>query len=173
MLEEYLKHSKSNNPVSGLCCIFASVLHKKVEAEVKARAKIFWVTVNPHDNVSVPEFVSRVEKVLQRSFVSNCEYAFEQRGKTESEVGKGLHVHIMFDKPASMSPSQLQTRLYNSFKDMCGNKKHIDVRVYPATFRSDKHEYLSGSKDDPAKLSSVLVNDAFRKKFNLKDIYVI
>lgn len=141
---------------------------------VVKKKKFFFITINPDTSkVDFPVFKDRVQRTLNRTCFKNVIYTFEQRGSTVKEMGKGFHCHIISDKDSKLSPSQMQHNVFNSFKDICGNIKCIDVRVYDIDFRADKIDYLRGLKWDEGKEAAVRFNGLFRAKYKLQDIYGI
>lgn len=144
------------------------------KARLKAKSKsndIYWITINPKPDVILSDFVNKIADVSKRPCLANVVYVFEQRGTSYEDAGKGFHCHILSDKKINFSPQKIQDYLYNSLKKMVGNKQHVRVDKYPASFREDKLKYMNGEKWDDDKHSAVLINSGWRKKNNLLDIY--
>ncbi len=135
-------------------------------------SEIYFITINPSSDVTLEDFKSKVLSMKTRPFMKNMTTCFEQRGKDEKHQGTGIHAHIIVDKVAHYSPKQVQTRLYNSFKHMCGNSNHIDVRKYPASYKSDKIAYMKGDKWDADKEAAVKINLRWREKNNIESLYI-
>lgn len=133
-----------------------------------SKDKIFWITINPPSNIDVRKFINRVHSSTECPYMPNMRYTFEQRGETLDEMGKGLHVHILVDKKPKYSPKNIINNLSSFFKL---DKPSIDVRVYPAHFRQDKIEYLSGNKDDKSKNLKLEIDKKFRAHYSLNTIY--
>lgn len=132
---------------------------------------IYFVTINPKEE-ELEEFVDRVHVVVKTSsYIQNCAYCFEQRGKTIDDMGKGYHCHMVFDYRNGNNPSQIRTNLFQRFKKFCASKYHIDVRKYTADFRADKLKYMAGDKWDTDKSYAVELNKVWRQKEELDDIY--
>ncbi len=55
---------------------------------------------------------------------------------------------------------------------MCGNSNHIDVRKYPASYKSDKIAYMKGDKWDADKEAAVKINLRWREKNNIESLYI-
>lgn len=131
--------------------------------------KLYWVTVNPKDDVTLETFIKRVEKYTQRKMVHAFNYAFEQRGKNMDEVGKGMHVHILIksqDKKAWFKRSTI-----SSFTAIVGNDQAIDIKQYPMEYEVEKIEYLKGNKWDDEKIESITINKIWRERKKLKTYY--
>lgn len=138
-------------------------LKQREEHRVKnVKEQIFFITVNPKPDTDLRHFKKIVNAFINRSFVKNCEYQFEQTGKTMEELGKHPHVHIIIDKPADMSPAQLLARALSTFKNIIGNKQSIDIKTYPKTYREEKLDYIHGRKWDKDKEEAVKLNQQWR-----------
>lgn len=133
---------------------------------------IYWVTINPKEGTPLNPFCEKMENFVKRSFVKNFAYSYEQRGKSSSEMGKGIHCHLLFDKPRDLSPKQLLTRAMSTFGDMVGNSKAIHIQTFPYDFRPEKIQYLEGAKWDQEKDASVKINLAWREINKLSSIYI-
>lgn len=95
---------------------------------------------------------------------------FEQRGKTEDEIGKGCHIHFIANKD-SMAKNHLFRELKKIFQSVVGNDLHINIKPCPESWRDDKIAYMKGEKWEESKLDSVKLNKDFREKYNLDNIY--
>ncbi len=133
----------------------------------KGQSKIVWLTVNPKPSVSFDDFKKTVQSFLTRTFVHNSAFMFEQRGTSTDTMGNGAHVHILFDKHNNVSPSQITKYTQNSFKNIVGNLKAIDIRFYSSQLRDEKLEYLKGNKWDADKASKVAIDKKWRQKLQL------
>lgn len=133
----------------------------------KTHKQIFWLTINPREDIDILDFQDKIKEYMKRSFVIKGSFVIEQTGKTLDEMGKHPHVHILFEKLSTVSPKQLQDRTYNTFKNMCGNIKCINVKVYTDDLMEDKISYMRGDKWDSKKDPACLINIPWRKKFNL------
>lgn len=134
--------------------------------------KIYFVTINPDETkIKFQHFKALIEKLVSRAMFVNPLYAFEQRGKTIEEIGKGFHCHIISDKSSKLSPAQVRKNIYSSLKNYVGNIKHIDVRVYKGTFKQEKIDYIKGIKWDDEKDASVRLNPIWRGMQKIFPIY--
>lgn len=129
--------------------------------------KFFFITVNPKEDCDLLHFKTLVDTYLKRSFVKNAYYAFEQTGTTGAEMGKHPHIHIIMDKPTELSPKQMITRTYSTFKNVVGSINSIDVKAYTMSLREEKLDYLRGNKWEPSKKPAISVNKVWRDIYKL------
>lgn len=168
--DEYMKAVSKDpeNPRAGLHIMFAEYLLKKRKEAFEKNREIFWITINPKPEVEFEEFKKMImEKLVTRIFMKDATYVFEQRAKKAPY--SGVHCHIMVDK--IMSPKQMFDRLFSTIKNYVGNKKHLDLRVYPYTMREDKLDYLKGLKWDSDKDECIEATKQWRQENNIDDIY--
>lgn len=133
----------------------------------KGQSKIVWLTINPKPQISFSDFKKTVDKFLTRTFVRNVKYVYEQRGETEETMGKGFHVHILYDKDKCVSPSQMTTYIQNSFKHCVGNLKSIDIKFYLTAIREEKEQYLLGNKWNEDKSPKLAIDIKWRQSLQL------
>ena len=123
------------------------------------------LTINPSPSVKVEDFVAKVFSFVERKIISPkvWAYCFEQR--SVSARVHGVHAHIVL---CDIKPSALKKWAYSTFKNMVGNEKHVDVR---RTNYDRAIKYLEGFKkgqEKPTRQRDI----NFRKKYDLKDIYL-
>lgn len=149
-----------------------SWLHKVVadwiSRKMLEKRELFWITINPKPGVALQQFRELVmTRLMNRKIMKGAVFCFEQRA--EEQPYHGFHCHILLDK--TMSPKQMHDRIYNTFKNIVGNPKHIDLRVYPYTYREEKLEYLKGRKWDSEKETLIKATQEWRKQEGLDDMY--
>lgn len=172
-LSRYIEARKEDprNPAAGIGYIMASVIHRKMEEESKRRAKMYFVTINPKPDIKFDEFRRRTQKYFAK--YKETEFAFEVRGKKD-DLYYGHHCHILMKARTKKNDTHtIRSNIYKSFKDMVGNIKSIDVRLYPESYWEDKRDYISGKKWDDQKDEAILATKEWRESIGLKSIYVI
>ncbi len=133
--------------------------------------QFYFITINPiTDDFDL--FKNKVEKLLTRPFIIDPIYAYEQRGTTNDDIGKGYHVHIISKKKKYTSPAELQKNIYSQFKNILGNIKHVDIRSCPMVWYDEKLSYIKGDKWDLSKTESCNLNRVWRKQLNLETFYL-
>jgi len=169
-IDEYVAAARADptNPCAGLHVVYGEYLRKKMETEIMKKREIFWITVNPKPDIEFHEFRELIlDRVIKRTFMKDCHVVFEQRAKKEPY--HGIHAHILVEK--RMSPKQMFDRIFNTCKDVLGNKKALDIRHYPYSYHDDKLDYMKGKKWDPEKDPSVAATIKWRMVNGLLDIY--
>lgn len=132
----------------------------------------YWVTLNVAPGVLLDDVQSKVRKFVNRKMCATTEWVYEQRGATEDEMGKGLHVHMLVRPAKPIGLTQFRRNTVSTFKTLVGNEKAVDVR--PCKAQSDvekRRKYMSGEKDDPEKMKKCAVDKMWRSKNNLSDMY--
>lgn len=132
----------------------------------------YWVTLNVAPGVLLDDVKSKVRKFVNRKMCASTEWVYEQRGSTEDEMGKGLHVHMLVRPAKPIGLTQFRRNTVSTFKTLVGNEKAVDVRPCKAQSDVDKRrKYMSGEKDDPEKMKKCAVDKMWRSKNNLSDMY--
>lgn len=132
----------------------------------------YWLTVNVAPGVLLDDVQAKVRKFVNRKIVRSAEWVYEQRGATEDEMGKGLHVHMLVQPATALSLTHFRRNAYSTFKTLVGNEKAVDVR--PCKSESDvekRRKYMSGEKDDLEKMKKCAVDKLWRHKNNLLPMY--
>lgn len=167
--QEYASAISANphSPAAGLSVIFAKFLYEKQKAEINRKREIFWCTVNPKPGVTYTSFKAVIERLMRRTFMKGCIYVFEQRSKAVPYAG--IHCHFLVDK--LMSPKQMHNRISDTVKNYIGHSKHVDLRVYPYSYREDKLDYMSGKKWDVEKDDVIKATIDWRDENDIAPIY--
>lgn len=115
-----------------------------------------------------------MNKLTKKNWMSVYSYCIEQRGETLEEMGKGLHVHLLFERNGKR-PSECERECYNTFNKYTGHKLKDFVKYsckyVPYDWGKDKLDYMSGLKWDEAKAEKAEMDKVMRKQYNLKTIY--
>lgn len=156
--------------IAELKSILFTLQNERKTLKKDLKEKFYFITINPSPDVDFNSFKLKVEKYVQRSFIKNYIYTFEQRGQTPEEVGTGFHVHIITDMIVRNKFNMVRDT-FSTFKSMVSDKQKIDIRDYPISYREEKIQYLKGEKWDDSKLDAVKINNLFREKYNLSLLY--
>jgi len=105
-----------------------------------------WVTVSPKPTVKFIDFRKVVEKLVNRKLFSKYCYTYEQRGKTEDELGQGFHVHILGKRNLNYKPNKVVTHIKNTLKNICDVEKCCRIQIIGEDFAKDKIDYMTGIK---------------------------
>lgn len=131
---------------------------------------LYYVTVNPAPEVPLEKFEKVTEKYVKAAHVEGTEYVYEQRGSTEAEAGKGMHMHMLVK--TNTKPSDFKKRTRNAFKNIVGNDAHIWIMSCPKAYINDKRVYMQGYKTGEGKAEKVAVDRIWRPQNNLQEYYI-
>lgn len=149
-------------------------LERKVREKfpvAKNTSRIYWITINPKDEATLETFLKKLEKVVTKKWIQTYYYNIEQRGESMETAGKGLHSHMLIIPSSSKRKSEVHREFYSTFKDIVGNKLHVNVQDFPDEYKLDKIEYLKGNKWDNDKQTKIATDNYFRDKNKLLMIY--
>lgn len=132
---------------------------------------LYWVTVNPKDDVELLTFISHVEKYVRQKHVDGAEYVYEQRGDSEATQGKGMHVHMLVK--TNTKPADFKKRTFAKFKGLVGNDKHVWVTPCPSQFLKDKRAYMQGHKTGAGKDVKCEFDTIWRRQNCLQSYYIV
>lgn len=149
--------------------LYAQLKKAYITLENKKDPKIYWITINPKNEISFADFEAKMRKFLTRKWIKEYYATFEQRSE-DYKNPFGFHCHALLVVSESKRKSEILRETFNSFKDMVGNKLHCDVRNYPYSFFADKMAYLRGEKDDEAKDRKVEADRLWRNEIGIPDI---
>jgi len=133
-----------------------------------------FITVNPKSSILLADFIKSVEKAVKRNIFTSYRYVYEQRGSSESELGKGFHCHLLAKRNLDYKPSKVSVLLQNTFKDIVGNSKNnslLNIQHIGSDFAKDKDEYMTGLKTGDNKNTKQLMDVIWRKMNKLQTVY--
>lgn len=133
----------------------------------KESARYCFVTISLKPGSIVWKVLKAAERLAQAKWIKSIEYTFEQRGKSSSTMGEGMHIHCLIETDKTKG-QVLQLTASNMAKFIEG-QNFIDYKS--VNKRSGVQQYMSGIKD-PDKLKSVEFDILWRKKNFIKDIYI-
>ena len=88
---------------------------KEYKADKRLDRYIF-LTISPPEECLLKDMKSCIEKAVKRKFIKQYHYVYEQRGTKEKNVGKGKHLHLLFERDINYKPSTIKRDLKNTFK---------------------------------------------------------
>lgn len=112
-----------------------------------------------------------VIKACHKKWVSSWMYSWEQRGRTEEELGTGVHLNILvtYKQPGIRKASEVRNEFHNTFKAWCPNKPAVHVTPYADM--TNGINYVKGLKSDEDKMELVKMDRLWRAKVGLRDYY--
>jgi hypothetical protein len=137
-----------------------------------------FITVNPDPKCKLQAFVTTVlKRALTKKWITKAYAAFEQRGETQEEAGKGFHVHILLHR-GGKSRSQMMKEFKSTFKGLCalGNPKTegsiLNLKAIDDRLVQSKVDYMLGRKTD-VKMAKVQIDRWWRQQLGLQPVYEV
>jgi len=130
-----------------------------------------FITINPKPNTSVKTMYDKSMKIFKSKCVSNYLMVLEQRGKSVSEVGTGLHTHFILQHKYRKY-GELRKHLQRLFGDIVGNDKHICIRCCKT--KQDvvnRKNYMINQKEGEDKQIKQIWDKVFRQEWGIEDYY--
>lgn len=93
----------------------------------KSRYKYVMFTINPYKD-DVDLLKKKIEKCVCKNWITKYMYCFEQRGKMDKDLGKGIHIHLKVWLKEGKNVYRCRGEVYNTFKSCVQTAKHINVR---------------------------------------------
>lgn len=132
----------------------------------------YFITINPKSEISLSEFVKKIQSITNWKILKSGYYVLEQRGTTLDTLGEGFHAHILVDD-YTVGHKTLINRLETTLKDYCNKPYKNTINVVRKSKDNGKetlNSYMKGAKQDD-KLIKVDMDSKWRDKENLKAIY--
>lgn len=151
--------------------VFQDVHNEKLKRKEDKKPFVF-ITINPKPDADFNDFKINIEDIATWSWVDKCYWVFEQRGSTESEMGRGFHSHIIIEK-YNIAVNKIKSQVKNKFKKFVGvcNDHTINVQKKQRDWLEDKLEYIMGKKYDEGKPEKQEIDIIWREKNSLKPYY--
>jgi len=147
--------------------------HLKKQEEIKENSKYIFITINPNAQITLLDFINKVDKMMGKKWITNYLYVYEQRGETEAELGKGFHFHCILEKPKGKPYSHMIRELSNSANSVCdtSNFHFFNIKSISEEECQRKIIYITGRKADEAKHLKQQMDIVWRQKHNLLSFY--
>lgn len=134
-----------------------------------------FITINPKPGVTLQQLVKKVDKLTHRKMFSHALWAYEQRGSTMANAGKGFHCHILAARNLNYKPSKVIKNTRNTCKSLVGNENNnsqLNIQVIGEDFAQDKRNYFLGTnKTGEGKDLKQSIDIVWRKTENLQAFY--
>lgn len=123
-----------------------------------------WITVNARDGTSLAKFKKLTEQAIDKTWIEDCIYNYEQKGETLETMGHGPHVHILIVK-GKKAAFEIRREFKSTFKTICDvdNKGclHFDWSCDPKEIKSWEN-YVNMDKADPDKRAKMDIDEIWR-----------
>jgi len=170
-LELELDISKDKN----LTKLYKEIKKLKDEKSKESDTKYLgFFTFNFSPEITLEQVFICMNKIISKKWFIEYSYTIEQRGESLDELGKGLHVHLLFNRNQKR-PSECVRECYNTFSKYTGitftifNQKCC--KFYPLEYYQDKIQYMSGEKWEQDKMKKVEMDKEFRRINDIKVLY--
>lgn len=133
--------------------------------------KSYFITIRPKPEIEWNTFYNTIEKLIQRKKFIKCTYSYEQAGKTNDEIGKGFHVHII----CTTEWRSVQEAVRDTFSTCqhIAERQCIDVqKIWNQTQWNQKLAYIQNyESSDDHKILTKEMDQIWREKNNLMPLY--
>lgn len=148
----------------------AKELHEMVKEE---QPVWYLVSIRPDSKKidDIHRFVKDVEYYVEELPWIECMYAFEQKGETLEDAGKGFHVHILFSTKkvnyyASHILRDIKRKKYSFINYTAANCIQIDK----VNCKERAVQYISGDKKEEGKSKACKIDILWREQVGLKPL---
>jgi len=141
--------------------------------EMQNKTKYIFLTINPNPQITLPEFVRCIEKMMSKPWLTKYLYVLEQRGETLADVGKGFHFHGIIEKPSNKSYQHMIRELASTANKVCdtSNFHFYNLKNISEEEKERKIVYITGQKADAAKHLKQQMDVIWRVNNNLFSHY--
>jgi len=134
-----------------------------------------FITINPKPGVKLQELIKKSNKLINRKMFVNAIWAYEQRGSTLADTGKGFHIHILAKRNLNYKPSKVIRNTRNTCKGLVGNENNnsqLNIQIIGEDFAQDKKNYFLGTnKTGEGKDLKQSIDIVWRKTTGLLPFY--
>lgn len=128
--------------------------------------KYAFIVVNPMEGVLIKNFIFKIKKACNKVWIKRFMWQLEQRGKTEDDMGMGMHCNILVETNRYKKRSEIQREMYNTFKRMVGNGLHVCIRC--GNDSGNFERYMRGEKEED-KMEAVMIDRTWREELGLEE----
>lgn len=140
--------------------------------EEKFKSDFVFMTVNPRLDIPIFDFLKLLPKMVNRVWIKKYLYVVEQRSEDLENLGKGFHLHCLFNK-GDYRLSHLKRDMVSVFKKVCDvdNPSCLNIKLVKENDLKNYHKYMLCRKADPVKWLKQDMDIEFRKKYNILNYY--
>lgn len=133
-----------------------------------------FITVNPKPGVPFKQFFKLIQKLAERKMWVSTTWAYEQRGKTQSEAGNGFHVHMLCKRNLNYKPTHCKRNIKAGCKKLVGsveNNAQLNIQIIGDEFAIDKLEYFTGVKTGEGKEVKQNIDKFWRNAIGISEVF--
>jgi hypothetical protein len=130
-----------------------------------------FITINPRPDVTLHQLMEKISKVLKKKWLTDQPYlyAIEQRSEDTTNMGEGIHAHMVI--PKATEPRRIRDQVYNTLKDIVGTPKHVDFIFRTEDKIKGVITYIKGTKVSKDKMRKVEIDKIWRERQGLQPYY--
>lgn len=161
--------------------IMNEVIKQREEKQNSCKSTHVHMTVNPREGTQLDDLVYAVTKAMSKKWLTEkierdmVLFTFEQRGRTEKDIGQGIHCHVVFPRNGKQ-PCKIRREMQNTFKHL-GNMEDPHCLSFKwkvgevAVKRA--YDYIKGEKNpkNKDKQDMMVVDKVWRRKMNMVQYY--
>ena len=174
MIDDIYNHIKIEENLPNINVLYNNIKGNFKELDLNILwSKNIFITINPNAQITLLDFINKINKMMSKKWITNYLYVYEQRGETEAELGKGFHFHCILEKPKTKAYSHMIAELSNSANSVCdtSNFHFFNIKSISEEEKKIKIAYITATKADPAKYLKQQMDVIWREKNNLKKYY--
>lgn len=154
--------------------------HPQIEASPSLVGRYCMITIRPAPRTCFATFREGVFKFVERGLFVGGEYAFEQLGENDDELGEGFHCHIVAEVKGYVQVKEIVRDAKTDIKvpHICqvgeDEEKKKNARKFFKTERDLEYSrnYIRGRKHNDEKEAAISWNPKWRMRECLNDLYV-
>lgn len=133
-----------------------------------------FITINPKPDITFEFFFKLTQRLAKRKMWVTSTYAFEQRGSTDADAGKGFHVHMLCKRNLNYKPTHCKRNVQAGCKKLVASEKNnhlLNIQICGDDFAKDKLEYFTGIKKGTGKDLKQKIDKIWRKQIHIQEVY--
>nr|QNG40987.1 hypothetical protein [Pygoscelis antarcticus]QNG40989.1 hypothetical protein [Pygoscelis antarcticus]QNG40991.1 hypothetical protein [Pygoscelis antarcticus]QNG40994.1 hypothetical protein [Pygoscelis antarcticus]QNG40996.1 hypothetical protein [Pygoscelis antarcticus] len=151
---------------------------------VKKEYSHLFITVNPPPTLSLNDFLNQISKTMTKNWIDSYLYVIEQRGENETDIGKGVHTHILLKLTKHKKQSEITREIKNTWKKVLDvdNYHILNIKYIDDLEQKRKQNYILGTKTESVKHLKQAYDIIYRKNnklqkyynlhYNIEDVYL-
>lgn len=131
--------------------------------------KFVFITVNPESHIQLSMFMRKLKKCCRKVWITKHLFCLEQRGDTPSNMGNGMHSHMLFEIKPGKRKSEITREVRNTFKYLVGNLLEINFKW--SMTATNFENYINGIKKSDDKKEKCEMDLIWREQNDLEATY--
>ncbi len=146
-------------------------VYKLLTKKVRHGANFTWITISVKTSTKPRAFFTAVAKFVEKKYVEDWFYVFEQRSEQESTAGCGLHCHMVASYKKYLYLDEFKRNVFRHFAAFATTAA-VWIKYIKEEFIANRVNYMSGDKFEK-KLMKVSIDRIWRQslKPKIEDYY--